>query len=104
MIGSGSNEAALIVEVSEKTLRLDQTKKLEIYAEHGIEDYWIVNLVHLRLEVYRRAVSKRIGKKTRFSYADVKPYALDESVAPLALPKVKIKVADLIPVRPSVAS
>lgn len=90
--------ALLVIEVSEKTLRLDQNQKAAIYAEHGIDDYWIVNLVQRQLEVYRRAVSKRVGRKTVYSYADLTPYALDSVVTPLALPKVKIKVGDLFPV------
>jgi Uma2 family endonuclease len=100
VLNGAPTQAALVVEVSEKTLTLDQTRKAAIYAEHGIADYWIINLVHRRLEVYRRPVSKRVGRKTKFSYADIKAYALDEFVMPLALTKVKIRVGELFPVKP----
>ncbi len=45
--------ALLIVEVSDATLRTDQTTKKALYARNCIPEYWIVNLPHERLEVYR---------------------------------------------------
>src|SRR6185436_4514578 len=45
--------AALVVEIAQSSLRHDRDKA-EIYALAGIEDFWIVNLVHNVLEVYRQ--------------------------------------------------
>ena len=45
--------AILIVEVSDSTLAYDRTQKTSLYAKAGIADYWIVNLINCRLEVYR---------------------------------------------------
>jgi Uma2 family endonuclease len=42
----------LVVEVSDSTLKYDQEAKLSLYAESGIADYWIFNLVANCLEVY----------------------------------------------------
>ncbi|MDZ8224116.1 Uma2 family endonuclease [Nostoc sp. ChiVER01] len=42
----------LVIEISDSTLNYDQTTKLEIYAEAGISDYWIVNLNIRQLERY----------------------------------------------------
>ena len=36
--------AALVVEISDATLRKDRTLKAHVYAQAGIADYWIVNL------------------------------------------------------------
>ncbi|MDH3602377.1 MAG: Uma2 family endonuclease [Candidatus Tectomicrobia bacterium] len=42
----------LLVEVSDNTLHKDQTLKLPLYAQVGIPELWIVNLIQRRLEVY----------------------------------------------------
>jgi Uma2 family endonuclease len=46
------NEVVLVVEVSEASLQIDRTTKLEIYAKAGIPQYWIVNLIEKCVEVY----------------------------------------------------
>jgi Uma2 family endonuclease len=45
-------DVALIIEVSDTSLDVDQGTKKEIYASAGVPVYWIVNLVDHRLEVY----------------------------------------------------
>ena len=56
--------ALLIVEISETTLAYDRSRKASLYARAKIADYWIVNLLHGRLEVRRTPVpdpSERYG-------------------------------------------
>ncbi len=48
----GPGDLALVVEVSDATLRRDQTLKRRLYAASGIEVYWIVNLPESQIEVY----------------------------------------------------
>ena len=48
----GPAEIAALIEVSDTTLALDRGRKLRIYAAAGVSPYWIVNLVHRRVEVY----------------------------------------------------
>ena len=50
----GPAEIAVLIEVSDTTLALDRGRKLRIYAAAGVAPYWIVNLVHRRVEVYDR--------------------------------------------------
>jgi Uma2 family endonuclease len=45
--------AVLVVEVSEATLAFDRDVKASLYAAAGIPEYWIANLVHRQLEIYR---------------------------------------------------
>jgi Uma2 family endonuclease len=45
-------DIALVIEVAETTLDRDQGKKWDAYAHARIPVYWIVNLVHRRVEVY----------------------------------------------------
>jgi len=81
--------AALVIEISDSTLAFDRKKKGRAYARALIADYWIVNLIEGCLEVYRQP-----GKK---GYKPCEVLESDAIVTPLALPKAKIKVADLLP-------
>lgn len=83
--------AILIVEISDTTLRFDRSRKAHAYAQAGIPEYWIVNLNRKQLEVHREPKAER-GK-----YGSVTILTERQSVAPLAAPRKKIKVADLLP-------
>ena len=80
--------AALVVEVAESSLRHDRDKA-EIYALAGIEDFWIVNLVHEVLEVYREPVHE--------TYRTRLVLRRGERISPLARPDVTVAVDDLLP-------
>jgi len=80
----------VLVEVSDSTLRTDRGKKARAYARAGVTDYWIVNLVDRRLEIYRDPTPE--GR-----YLDVTTYGPEEAVSPLVLPDAEIRVADLLP-------
>jgi Uma2 family endonuclease len=45
-------DVRLLVEVSDSTLTKDQTLKLPLYAQVGIPEVWIVNLIQRRFEIY----------------------------------------------------
>jgi Uma2 family endonuclease len=51
----------LVIEVSDSTLKYDQRTKLSLYAESGISDYWIFNLVDIQLEMYSEPDQKQTG-------------------------------------------
>lgn len=88
--------AALVVEVSDATLAYDRRVKGSLYARYGIEDYWVVNLIERKLEIYRRPTPDE-SQPSGFRYADVVILDETESVSPLAAPDAMIKVADLLP-------
>jgi Uma2 family endonuclease len=46
-------DVALLVEVADSTLDFDRLQKRLCYAAAGIAEYWIVNLIDRRLEVFR---------------------------------------------------
>ena len=88
--------ALLVVEVAETSLAVDRLRKGGLYARAAIPDYWIVNLVDEVLEVYRqpvRAPSRRHGWK----YGSVRLLKRNAVVSPLAAPRARIRVADLLP-------
>jgi Uma2 family endonuclease len=88
--------ALLVVEVSDSTLRYDRGTKGIIYASGGITDYWIINLVDRRLEVFR-APNQDPKQVPNYQYGDVQTFGLTDIVCPLAAPEIKILVGDLFP-------
>ncbi len=81
--------AVLIVEVAESSLSHDRKRKASLYARTGIPEYWVMNLVDRRLEVYRDPVNGEYRSSTVLRGGD--------SVSPLSRPDVRIPVADLFP-------
>lgn len=47
----------MIIEVSESSLRWDRGRKARLYAESGVPEYWVINLVDRRVEVHTEPVS-----------------------------------------------
>jgi len=45
-------DVALVIEIAESSLSVDQTDMVRVYSSSGISAYWIVNLVDLQVEVY----------------------------------------------------
>lgn len=88
--------ALLVVEVSDTTLSYDRYHKMSLYAAGGIADYWIVNLVQRRLEVYRDPVA---DNTQLFGHRYNSRTILDppDKVSPLAAPQADILVSDLLP-------
>lgn len=46
------SDILLIIEIADSTLKYDRETKLPLYAEAGICDYWLFNLIDNHLEVY----------------------------------------------------
>lgn len=61
------SDILLVAEVADSTLKYDQEVKLPLYAESGISDYWIFNLVVSCLEVYTQPYQDLQGN---FGYAN----------------------------------
>jgi hypothetical protein len=67
-----------------------------LFSRAGIRVFWIVNLLDEALEVYRqpvRAPELRFGWK----YGSVRLLRRGATVSPLAAPRRRIRVADLLP-------
>ena len=88
--------AHLIVEVSDATLRYDQTTKASLYASAQITDYWIVNLQERTLEIYRRPVEDA-AHAFGWKYWDKFTFAREQSVSPLCAPELSLTVGDFLP-------
>ncbi len=66
-----------------------RTVKLALYAENGIREFWIVNLIDGCLEVYREPQSNG-------TYANVQRLRSGESISLLALPILAVPVASIL--------
>lgn len=81
------HEVALLVEVAESSLETDRGSKLGIYAEAGIVDYWIVNLIDHQIEVHRNPVGR--------DYLQKQVYRGDTPISPLVLPTATLQASRL---------
>ena len=82
-------DAFLVIEVSDSTLRTDRGEKLLAYAEGGIPEYWIVNLVDRTLEIYTKPAGSAFRHK--------RIVRSGERVAAQAFPADEISVDDILP-------
>ncbi|MCL1463140.1 Uma2 family endonuclease [Argonema galeatum] len=55
------SDILLVIEISDSTLKYDQDVKIPLYAEGGISDYWIFNLVKNHLEAYSQPYQELQG-------------------------------------------
>ena len=81
------DDILVIIEVAESSLRYDLTRKLRLYAEAGIVEYWVVSVEDGWIEVCRGPEGN--------GYRERRRAGRDESIAPLAFPDVTIAVADV---------
>jgi Uma2 family endonuclease len=86
--------AALIVEVADTSLFYDTTTKAGLYAEMAIPDYWVVDVEHRQLLVFRDPAPVAAGGAAYRTHLTLGP---DATVSPLAAPAASIRVADLLP-------
>jgi Uma2 family endonuclease len=47
-----ADQIALVIEVSDSSLRFDRTDKMKLYAEANIAEYWVVDVAHKRIFIY----------------------------------------------------
>jgi Uma2 family endonuclease len=84
----GPEEVLLVVEVSDSTLRSDRNRKLPSYARAGIREVWLINLPARTVEVMRSPRGD--------SYSQIETLRGDDTLSPVALPHVRIRVSDIL--------
>jgi Uma2 family endonuclease len=77
-------DVVLLVEVSQSSLSRDRGQKMQLYAQSGILEYWIVDVEHRVVIVHRQP--EPLG------YADVKQFKSRAAIVPLAAPDCKLDV------------
>lgn len=84
------SDIKLIIEVSDTTLQYDCVRKVVLYANANIPEYWIINLIDNRLEVRR-------NPETGFGYRSIATYNHNDLISPLFLPDTELLVSKLLP-------
>jgi Uma2 family endonuclease len=83
-----AEHALLVVEISDTTFAKDRGRKLPHYARLGVPEFWIEDLKHDLLVVYRDPAGRE--------YKTCLTLRRGDSVSPLAFPEVVFKVEDLL--------
>lgn len=81
----------LVIEVSGTSLARDLSMKAELYARHGVRDYWVVDVAAPKIIIHR---DPRDG-----AYGSVFTALADEAVAPLAFPDLPLRLSALPVIR-----
>ena len=80
--------ALLVVEVADTSLRKDKGTKAALYAENGVPEYWIVNLVEQVIEVYTGPTDE--------GYASVSQRKSGDAITLVEFPDIRIAVSDIL--------
>lgn len=80
-------DVLLAIEQSDSTLKTDLEVKADLYARHGVRDYWAIDLERRRVFVHRGPSAE--------GYAEVRRCEADETVEALLLPGLALRIADL---------
>lgn len=84
----GAADISLIIEVSDRSVEFDRSKKFPKYAAAGIPEAWLINLEAERVEVHSNA------KET--TYGMVKIYQRGENVISETMPNLELSVDDIL--------
>jgi len=90
--GTARTKSLLVIEVADSSLEYDIGEKAALYAQAGVPEYWVVNLVERLLEVFREPENR--------SYQGRSSLELGSRVTPEAWPDLEVEVASLFPKDP----
>lgn len=80
-------DVLLVIEVSDTTLATDLQVKAELYAMHGVREYWVIDCAGRRVFVHRLAPSGGYGARQSFSET--------ETAAAALIRGLRLRLADL---------
>lgn len=81
-------KALLLIEVSHSSLRLDRSVKAPIYAETNSPEYWIIDVAHAQLHVYRAPKNGKWTEEFTLTARD--------SIRPVAFPDAELSLASVL--------
>ncbi len=82
------SDVFLLIEVADSSVRFDREEKLPAYARAGITEYWLVDLVHKLVEIYRDPSPLGVYGSSSRIYPG-------SHIAPEVFPDARIAVSDL---------
>ena len=87
--GTDRTEPLLVIEVADSSVQYDLTVKAQLYAEGGIPEYWVVDLVNRSLVVFRDPTDGAFRSRSEHEPGD--------RVTPLSWPDIEIEIEELFP-------
>ena len=84
----GPNDVLLVVEIADASVDYDRWVKAPLFGSACVMEYWIVNLPERQFEVFREPRPDGYRTMTRYLPGD--------TLTPLALPDVVLKVEDIL--------
>jgi Uma2 family endonuclease len=90
------SRAVLVIEIAESSYRIDREYKASLYARAGIEEFWIVDLLHEAIEIHRQPQASPAARYG-WLYRSVQTLRAPATVAPLIALDRAIPLADLLP-------
>lgn len=82
-------EAALVIEVSDSSLKFDLEVKARLYAEAGIREYWVLDLAAQSTVVHRAPRGSRYTKSKRVPWT--------RACASSEIPELSVRFVDVLP-------
>jgi Uma2 family endonuclease len=79
----------LVIEVADSSIKFDRDTKAPLYAAAGINEYWIVNLIDDRLEIYRQPSGS--------IYTSIQILTPPQSISLPEFPEILLNVGDFFP-------
>ncbi|OKH14677.1 Uma2 family endonuclease [[Limnothrix rosea] IAM M-220] len=76
-----------LIECSQTTLTKDLTEKKDIYAEAGIQEYWVINLQNHQLIVF---------KDLQNGIYKIEKSFVEGTISPIAFPNIQVSVHQLL--------
>jgi Uma2 family endonuclease len=86
--GPFGEDVLLLVEVAVTSLRFDRTTKLQLYAEAGIPEYWIIDCQAEAVEIHRGPEGGTYRDVVRLTSANA-------TVSPAAFPDLTLTLAEI---------
>jgi Uma2 family endonuclease len=83
------SDILLLVEVADSSLHFDQGVKRALYARHGVVEYWVVDIPHRCVHVYREPTPEGYATRLDCERTDV--------ASPRGLPAIQLVVGTLFP-------
>ncbi len=82
------SEVYLIIEIADTTLRQDCEFKANLYAQAGIEDYWVLDVNNRQLYVFRLP--------SQDGYQSQQILSKGETISPLSFPNTNLLLSDFM--------
>lgn len=87
-------DVILVIEISDSTLGYDRETKLSLYAEAGINHYWIINLTDRHLEVYANPF---VDNRNNFGYKNKSILLPNETIAIPDFDNANLELGNIFP-------